>query len=252
MFKYTESKKIKIVLLGTEHFTPSTKDIYKNEPFDLKQGDKFNELQDVINLLSAFMPSQICIEVNDDAQSKIDQQFSQFLQHTYIQQHNEIDLIAYPVAQKIGLKSLTCVNHEGNFDDDEMITFARNNAQETVLTDLKHYVELYIDDLQTYRQTHSLKQQLNYLNTPFNLNKNAAIYTSFLAKIGREDQYPGTTLIADWYKTNLHIYTNIIRNIRAEDAAILVILGHGHIPILTHLFESNLNFELVPVQSVLK
>jgi hypothetical protein len=71
-------------------------------------------------------------------------------------------------------------------------------------------------------------------------------------KVGKDQEYVGTDLVADWYNTNLHIYTNILRLIQPTDKAILVIFGQGHIPILKHLFESNPDFEVVEIKDVLK
>ena len=92
---------------------------------------------------------------------------------------------------------------------------------------------------------------MTFLNTPYALNKNLAAYTNYFVRIGKGDNYVGTDLVADWYATNLRIYTNIIRSIQPSDKKILVVFGQGHMPILKHLFESNSAFEVITVEKVL-
>jgi hypothetical protein len=100
--------------------------------------------------------------------------------------------------------------------------------------------------------TLSIKESLIYLNSKRALQLNLGIYLKYYTGIGKDEDYVGSHLVADWYATNINIYTNILRAVKPTDKAIVVVYGQGHIPILKHLFENNDNFEVIEVKDVLK
>ena len=245
-------QKIKILLLGTVHFTPSTQDKYKNESFMLTDKDKEKELNQVVAQLAKFKPDQICIERPVVMQRQIDSVYNGFLKGNYTLQQNEIDLLGFQTAKRLNLKGLTCINHLGRFDTDSMNKFAQSNSQTNILSDLDGHAKQFMAEISKSQTTLSLGNFLVFLNSKLALNKNLAIYTNYLVKVGKDTNYVGTDVVADWYNTNLHIYTNILRQTRSSDKAILVVFGQGHIPILKHLFESNPDFDVIEVEEVLR
>lgn len=245
-------QKTKILLLGTVHFSPSTQDKYKNESFRLTDKDKEKELNKVVAQLAKFKPDQICIERPVVMQRQIDSVYNVFLKGNYTLQQNEIDLLGFQTAKRLNLKGLTCINYLGRFDTDSMNNFAQSNSQTNILSGLDSHAKQFMAEISKSQTTLSLGNFLVHLNSKLALNKNLAIYTNYLVKVGKDTNYVGTDVVADWYNTNLHIYTNILRQTRSSDKAILVIFGQGHIPILKHLFESNPDFDVIEVEEVLR
>lgn len=247
-----ENRKIKIVLLGTMHFTPSSQDSYKNEALNISGSKRQKEIQEVVQCLSAFRPNQICIEVPVSEQLRIDSNYTAFLNRTYKLEQDEIDQLAFQTAKQLNLKRLTCVNYMGRFETDSVSKFAKEKSQEVILKNLDVYVKDFLRDLTEKQNTLALSDYLVYLNSKIALNKNLSLYTNYYTRIGQDQNYVGTDVVADWYNTNLHIYTNILRSVKPDDKAILVLFGQGHIPILKHLFESNPDYEVVEVNNVIK
>lgn len=246
------SAKVKILLLGSIHFTPSTQDAYQNKTVDVTSQQGQAQLAQVVTQLSRFAPSQICIEVPVKRQAKIDSQYHQYLTDQYKLGTDEIEQIAYPLAKRLGLPSLTCVNYRGSFDLDAVNQYAKENNQTARLDSLNQFASGVMTTVVRAQQEKSIADLLRFINTKEELTRNAAIYTEYATRIGQGSAYPGTDLVANWYSTNLHIYTNILRAIRPTDKAIMVLFGYGHITILKHLFESNPRFEVVEVADVLK
>ncbi|GAB3899228.1 DUF5694 domain-containing protein [Spirosoma agri] len=244
--------KIKILLLGSVHFNPSTQDVYQNKQINLTDRQGQVQLEQLLAQLSQFAPNQICIEVPTQKQSKIDSAYQQYLKSQYKLGTNEIDQIAYPLAKRLNLPTVTCVNYRGSFDLDAVTKYAKENNQTAQLAALDQFAAGTAAGIVAAQQEKSITDLFRFINSNEELTKNAAIYTAYATRIGQGSDYPGTDLVANWYSTNLHIYTNILRAIRPTDKSIMVLFGYGHITILKHLFQSNPDFDVVDVADVLK
>lgn len=247
-----QPQKIKIALLGTLHFTPSKQDTYKNEAVDLSSQKRQKEIEEVVGKITKFNPDQICVEIPVSAQRRTDSTYNLFLKDNYKLEQDEIDQLGFKSAQKLNLKGVTCINYKGKFDTDPVTKFAQEHNQTQILSGMDECAKGFMSEINQKQNALSIKDFSIFINSPAALNKNLSFYTKYLIKIGEDQNYVGTDVVTDWYNTNLHIYTNILRSIRPTDKTILVIFGQGHIPILKHLFESNPDFEVVEIKDVLK
>jgi len=245
--------KVQIVLLGTFHLTPSTSDVYKNKKADLKSPIKQKEIQEIVNKLVAYNPSQICLEYPIEDQLEMDSIYNAFILGKYKLRNNERDLFGFQAVKKLDIKTPTCINYSfGKFDSDTVGNFALKNNQENILKLFQNAASSFTSEVDSNLIKLSVRDYLIYCNTKEALQTNLGLYTKYFAKIGKDKNYVGADLVADWYSTNIHIYTNILRIIKPTDKRIVVIFGQGHIPILKHLFSSNSDFEIVEVKNVLK
>ncbi len=245
-------QKTKIVLVGTVHFESSKSDMYKNEAVDLKNTARQKQIKEVVDKFVDFNPDQVCVEWVMPKQLKLDSLYKAFLNGAYKLDDNEIDQLGMNTAKAAGLKQLTAINRLGEFDNDTVTNYAKQNGQMATMQQLDIYSKAFIREINSNMATLSIKDFLIYINSKKALQDNLGFYLKFMSKIGKGDNYVGSKLIADWYTTNLNIYTNILRVVKPTDKAILVIFGQGHIPILKHLFENNDDFEVVEVAAILK
>ncbi len=248
-----QQAKVKIVLIGTMHLTPSTSDLYKNKKIDLHTAAKQNEIREVVNKLAAFKPDQICLEYPMEYQWEMDSIYAAYKAKKYALRDNERDLFGMQAVNKLGLTTPTCINYSsGRFDFDTVQNFAKANGQNNILDAFNKRAAAFMEDADRKLTELTLTQFLLYINSAKALQQNLSLYTEFLTKIGKDSSYTGTNLVADWYSTNLHIYSNILRVIKPSDKRIVVLFGQGHIPILKHLFSNNTDFEIVEVSDLLK
>jgi Family of unknown function (DUF5694) len=245
-------QKTKIVLVGTIHFEPSESDMYKNEAVNLKNAERQKQIREVVAKFAAFKPDQVCVERVVSYQPKLDSTYNAFLAGKYTLSDNEIDQLGMTTAKSCQLKQLTAVNRFGNFDNDTVMNYAQSNGQMVFPQQMDAFAKGFMADMNGKMKTLSVKDFLIYINSKKALQDNLGMYLKYFAKIGKGDDYVGSKLVADWYTTNINIYTNILRVVKPTDKAILVIFGQGHVPILKHLFENNDDFEVVEVAKVLK
>jgi hypothetical protein len=245
-------QKTKIVLVGTMHFEPSESDVYKNEAVNLQNAERQKQIQEVVAKFAAFKPDQVCVEWIVPKQLKLDSLYKAFLNGTYKLSDNEIDQLGMTTAKACQLKQVTAINRFGEFDSDTVMNYAMKNDQMAIPQQLDTYSKAFMGEINGNISKLSVKDFLIYINGKKALQDNLGFYLKFMAKIGKGDDYVGSKLVADWYTTNINIYTNILRVVKPTDKAILVIFGQGHVPILKHLFENNDDFEVVEVATILK
>ena len=53
-----------------------------------------------------------------------------------------------------------------------------------------------------------------------------------MAHLGENGDWAGADLLADWYRRNARIFTNVMRIVDSPDERVLVIIGSGHLGLL--------------------
>jgi len=247
----SKQKKIKIVLMGTLHFEPSETDVFKNNALSIFSDQKQKEIEKVVGKISNFNPSQICVEYPITKQKKLDSLYNEYQNDRFRLTKNEIHQLGFKASKKTNLSRVTAINYYGDFDFEKVVHYAKNSKQENIISNFNQYGKTFMDVINNELEISTIKDFLLMINTEEFLQKNALMYSKYFVTIGKNTEYVGTDLVAGWYKTNLYIYTNILRQIRPNDDKILVIFGQGHIPILKHLFSTNPDFEVVSVSDIL-
>lgn len=245
-------KKVDIALLGCFHFTASAEDVFKPVTDDMLGAKRQTEIDEVVKKLIDFRPGQICVERTDADQPRVDHTYQSFLDGTYDLKADEIDQLGFKTAKALGLARITCVNHIGNFDSDSVALFARQNNQAKTLSRLSRYGSAFNTEVERKQRDLSFTDFLLFLNSAYALKKNAGIYSKYYMHIGTREHYAGPDLVTEWYKTNIYIYANIVRQVRPTDKTLLVMLGQGHIPILKSLFASNPDFNVIEIAALLR
>jgi Family of unknown function (DUF5694) len=64
------------------------------------------------------------------------------------------------------------------------------------------------------------------------------------AELGEPWDWAGADLLADWYRRNVRIYSNIVQLAESPNERILVIFGSGHLGWLRQPFAANPDFRL--------
>ena len=98
----------------------------------------------------------------------------------------------------------------------------------------------------------SLLAQFTRMNTEASYAGALESYLLGLARVGNGDAYPGADLAGEFYKRNVRIYTNLLRQVDVQqDKAIWVIIGQGHIAFLKSILKYNPLFEVQDVLPLL-
>lgn len=257
------AQKIKVYIVGTFHFDGSAGDVYKTTREDMKTPENQRQLDDLVRRLAKASPDKVFVEWTADRQGYVDTTYSLYRQNEFELGNNEVYQVGYRLGKLLQHPRIFCADAGGDFDYDSLVSYAAQHHQTQILTDLNHpkdsiarLITARIGAIYSYYQSpsgHTLTDVIISNNTPEVIASGADLYNLVYARIGEGQDYPGADLASDFYKRNMRIYTNILRQIDvAHDKSILIYIGSGHVSFLKEIFSSSLLFEVEDVISLLK
>jgi hypothetical protein len=256
-------QKIKVYLVGTFHFDGATGDVYKTVREDMKTPENQRELDDLVQRLAKASPDRVFVEWTPDRQGYVDTTYQLYLHDQFELGNNEVYQVGYRLGKLLKQERIYCADAGGEFDYDSLVAYSERHHQSDILSDLNHpkdsiakLISARISAIYSYYQSpggHTLTDIILSNNTPEVIASGADLYNLVYARIGQGNEYPGADLGSDFYKRNMRIYSNILRQIDfAHDKAILLYIGSGHISFLKEIFASSLLFEVEDIVPVLK
>lgn len=247
----------RIMLLGTFHFHNPGLDEYKpqHQP-DMLSEVKQRELEDVLDRLSLYRPTCVCVEVSRERQGDLDGEYAAYRAGEFRLDANEVYQLGFRLAARLGLERLHGVDAWGrlyeSFATVEAQAKARGPAEEALLTHDDPWGRHYFDG---YREGDArmagagLRELLLRANDGRDVLRAHGAYLTGMFELGGGEDYTGPDVIAGWwYCRNLRIFRNIQR-VTSPGARMLVIIGSGHLAILRHCVEASPQHELVEVSA---
>lgn len=244
--------KVKIVLMGITHFVSSGRDVVNSKGENMLSASRQAELENLSRQLATFGFDKIFIEALPTQQTKYDSIYQYSYQHQLSTQSNERTQIGLRLAKTLGHPKVYCVDADGKWFFDSVMMFAQKTGQIKMLQQTLSTVQGYTAWLDSFITVTPLSKYIKYLNEPAQLMANHSLYNNILAKVSDGKQFPGPDLMGEWYKRNVRIYSNVMRQIEAGDRKVFVLFGQGHIYFLKTLFAANPDFEVVEVDTLLK
>jgi hypothetical protein len=257
------AQKIKVYIVGTFHFDGSGGDVYKTAREDMKTPENQRQLEDLVRRLAKASPERVFVEWTTDRQGYVDTTYQLYLRNEFDLGNNEVYQVGYRLGRLLKLPRIYCADAGGDFDYDSLVAYATQHHQTDILSDLNHprdsiarLISARIGAIYSYYQSptgHTLTDVILSNNTPEVIASGADLYNLVYARVGEGQDYPGADLASDFYKRNMRIYTNILRQVDvAHDKVILVYIGSGHVSFLKEIFSSSLLFEVEDVVPLLK
>ncbi|MFN7118502.1 MAG: DUF5694 domain-containing protein [Saprospiraceae bacterium] len=243
--------KVKVMILGMSHFGNPNQDVVNLQMDDVLAEKRQKEIQAVTDKLAKFKPTKIALEIQPEQQNKVDQNYKDYKNGKYQLRRNEAEQIGYRLAKQLDLPRVHCVDATNHWFFDSLMTYAAQHGQAQMMQNAFAPVMQMVQEEEAYLRTHTIGEHLLKLNDPKQILKSNAFYLSSFPKVGEGESYIGTELVADWYKRNMKIYTNVLR-FAEEGDRILIIFGQGHARLLRHFFEDTFDFEIVEVTDYLK
>ena len=245
------ARRITVMIVGLTHFE-SREDVHNSKLADIMNLEHQQQIEAVVRDLARFHPTKVMIE-QSYGDSKIVQQYQQYLKGGFKLGANEVYQLGFRLAAMSGNQSIYPVdtNTDFPFDYDGVTAFAKAHGQTPILAANEAHVATLIHRINDLEQHGTIPELLRYVNTPEALDDNASWYM-YVDRIGSGKDYPGADLVAYWYARNLHIYANIVRYLDAPNDRIIVLMGAGHVPQLREYVRLSPDLELVDPEPFLK
>jgi len=246
-----------VLLVGTFHFEYYNLDIHKvekNKQIDILTDQKQQELKELLEYISIFKPTKICIEAFPEWNAT--KKYKEYKLGKKQLVRDERYQIAFKLMDRFNIDTVYCINAES------IVTDFQSTKDSTLF--MPYLVNLYEgysdkdnDDYlkwRDYKTTLATKITLlkyfKYLNSQINLRRD---FGAYLVGDYKLEKTKGADILAiDWYNRNLRIFRNL-QNIKAKaNDRILVLFGSGHVAILDQLLASSPEYQYIKFNDLKK
>ncbi len=261
---YFAQEKINVILFGTYHFNNPGNDAVKNIERNILTIESQKGLDQITNsIISKFKPDQIFVESNFYKKEDLNNKYQLYLKNQYNQftdtikkprmkrfyTEGETFQLAFRLAKKANIRQI--------YPIDSLIEMRFDILQKEMNSNPKTK-RLFEEKLSIMSQASNkclgntlLKDVFICLNEKSDLDANKGFYISIANKINTDGKYFGSNLVADFYKRNLIMYSNIQNQLESTTKNIFILVGTGHAAIFREFFENDENFNLIEVDEIL-
>ncbi|KOO46438.1 DUF5694 domain-containing protein [Priestia koreensis] len=224
-------KKPTIMLLGTYHFDTSTVSDYKvTEEMDIFSDTKQNEIQEVLEKLSAFAPTKIILEYPSKAQKELSKTYESYRKGELKPQKNEIYQLGYKLADMLGHDTI----YAGDLNEEEGIpdifSFIDEDSSD-IAEKIKDFFDKWLKEA-NQKLSSTVCDSLTFMNEPAYVKSMHQIYIDMSLLEYNGEPIGAKWVMHYWYYRNMLIYKKIVGLTTDPDDRILVIYGAGHLYLL--------------------
>ena len=241
-------QKTNVLVLGTYHMGNPGLDAFNMQADDVTLPKRQKEIEDFVSLLASFKPTKICLEYGLERQDKLTELYQNYVNGKSELRKNETDQIGLRLAKKLGHAQVYAIDANAPFEMDSVLKVAEKYQFNSFLDMLQKMPAFIQEEDKKLRQS-TVTQFFQHINSDEYNRMSHGFYLD-MAVVGKDNNYAGADLVADWYKRNLRIYRNLMAlNFKPEDR-VLILYGAGHSKILQDLVEDSATLKLVKLSEL--
>lgn len=235
-----QTARAEVLVLGTYHMTNPGSDIFNTQADDVLAPKRQAEIAEVMLVLKKFHPTKIAIESAGDRRPK---EYADYQAGRHELSRNEIEQIGFRLARELGHKTIYAVDADGEFPYPRLVKYAKATGRSKEFDALNSEIGEMVKKSNAYLASHTVLETLLYLNSDQKVAEDVGYYFR-QAEFGEPWDWAGADLVADWFRRNMRICTNVMQLIDSPSERVLVVYGSGHLGWLQHGFGSNPNLRL--------
>lgn len=226
-----------VLVLGVFHMANPGRDIVNSQVDDVLAPKRQAEIAELIAVLKKFQPTKIAVEATfgDDVMSK---RYGDYLVGKQELTRNETQQIGFRLAKELGHTTVFAVDADGEFPFPRLVDYAKANGRvqehDAIMADIVAMVKAQ----SAYLASHTILETLLYLNSDEKVAEAVGYYFR-QAHLGAAWNWAGADLVADWFRRNMRIFSNIVQIADSPNERLLVIYGSGHLGWLRFTFASD-------------
>ena len=147
------------------------------------------------------------------------------------------------LARELGHKAVFPVDVDGEFPFQRVVDYAKASGRTKELDTMMGEIGDMVKAQTAYLASHTVLETLLYMNADGKVAADVGFYFRE-AHFGEPGDWAGADLVADWFRRNMRIYSNVVRLADSPNERVLVIFGAGHLGWLQHQFTSDPNIRL--------
>lgn len=247
-----QTKKKQILLVGTFHYANPGLDVAQLNNFNIMSEKSQKELETMSNKIKKFGPDKIFVEWEFKKQADLDKFYNKNTDSLFKNNKSEITQLALRTAKKLNHKKLYGMNLYTSFPYDSLMISMEKANQKDLMKRNEEITKSFEKDHNERIRKSSLQEMMLYYNTKQAENENLQWYLEVANRAGNPDDFTGASLVANWYKRNLYMYSLIQKLTESTDDKIMVLVGAGHASIIREFIIHDPAFEIVELSTVLK
>lgn len=224
-----------VLVLGVYHMSNPGRDIFNMQADDVLAPKRQAEMTQLIEILMKFRPTKIAVEreIGDD---RIAKDYSSYLAGTHDLTRNEIEQIGFRLAKDLGHKTVYPVDTDGEFPYQRLVNYATASGRSQELDAIMGGVGAAVKEQGQHLASHTILETLRYMNANDKVAQDVGLYGR-LAHFGEPGDWAGADLVAEWFRRNMRIFTNVARLVDSPNERVLVVFGAGHLGWLRHMVD---------------
>lgn len=233
----SQQSRAEVLVLGVFHMANPGHDIFNAKVDDVLAPKRQAEMAQVIAALKKFNPTKIAVEASfyDDATPK---RYADYVVGKHDLTRNETEQIGFRLAKELGHKTIYAVDVDGEFPSPRISDYAKSHGRTKEFDALMSEIGDGVKAMNEYLASHTLLETLLYVNSDEHAAKDVGFYYRE-AHLGEPWNWAGADLIAEWFRRNIRIYSNVVTLADSPTDRVLVIYGFGHLGWLRQNFTSD-------------
>ncbi|MFL5500200.1 MAG: DUF5694 domain-containing protein [Gemmatimonadaceae bacterium] len=231
-----------VLVLGVYHMANPGHDMFNMKADDVLAPKRQREIAQLIEVLKRFNPTKVAIEADFGSQ-RVSREYSDYLAGKYTLSSNEIDQIGYRLAEEMGHKAVYAVDADGEFPFLPVSNYAKANGRSKELESIMAEVGEMVKAQDAYLASHTVLETLLYMNADEKVAQDVGFYYRE-AHFGEAYDWAGADLVADWFRRNMRIFSNVVQLADSPSERVLVIFGAGHLGWLRQDFANDPSLRL--------
>lgn len=241
-YKTAAPARSEVLVLGVYHMSNPGRDVFNMKADDVLAPKRQEEVAQVIAALKKFNPTKVVVE-QEAGDERVLKSYADYVAGKHELTNNETEQLGFRLAKELGQKTIYPEDVEGDFPWHRLTNYAKGSGRAKELEVIEAEIGEMVKAQDMYLHSHTVLDTLLYMNADEKVAEDVGYYYREAA-IGEPDDYAGADLLAEWFRRNARIYTNVMQLINSPNERVLVIFGSGHLGWLRHNFTSNPNLRL--------
>lgn len=243
-----------VLVLGTYHMHNPGADYANPEVDDINSPQRQREVEALVERLAAFAPTKIAVEYTPEAEPKLNETYTQYLQGKHTLDRIEIEQVAFRLARRMGhtrLHGVDSLGPEAALDIGAVLQSGVEQGQAEQVLRTQQIATAAAQRVNEHMKTSDVTGIHRFLNSPEFDSQLHGFYLR-LTSIGSSSQPAGAELVTRWYQRNLKIFGNVLRLASSPEERILILFGAGHGKLLRQFTAESPDLQLVPASTYLQ
>lgn len=237
-----DDDRIEVLLLGSYHMSNPGADAFNLEADDVLTPGRQAEIAAVVDRLEQFAPTHVTVEApwGDEATME---RWRGYVAGERELRRSEEEQIGFRLAHRMGHETVHAIDSPSSMDFESVAAAAMQDPRlAQLMGGMQAVGEEAMAMMGDWLANGTVGSMLWNMNTPQSIALTHMPYIELFAQISVDDNYAGPDMVADWYRRNIRIFSNITRVAHQPDDRVFMVFGSGHIPLVRQLVIEHPNY----------